>query len=149
MDALDIHETLFPLFEDAFPVASGRFTVRCVNHDDLPLRVDDALYAFFQAIEWDTDARESVMNVSEQEVFVCDQRVHELPERLAAGLHAHAIVQNTLLVDYTYDGNFLLPADLFDPRVFRLKSARTVGDFVRSLATKSRLNVPELLTYDG
>ncbi len=150
MEPLDIRDALFPLFEEAFPVESGCYTIDVVHGDEPPLRIDSGtLYAVFRVIEWDSDARDSVMSITEKEIVVCDQRVHELPERLAAGLRAHAIVQRTLLLDPPLRHGAYMADDFFDHKVFRLKSVRTVEDFVRSLATKSRLNVPELLGYEG
>ena len=138
---------ILAVFERVFPIAAGNVSVEFRAYEgSSPVVVDgDALRATIMLVVWDgSGPTRAVRDIKEQECVVCDQRVHELPERLEAGLQALAAVLERVFEDRPEGVDHLMPSDLFFPNVFRLKTARTVEDFTRALAMKSRLDVPTL-----
>lgn len=103
---------------------------------------EHALRVTVLLILWDEHSEERmVSSIKEQEVILSDQGVHTFPERLEAGLQAHAEVLRRLFEREDCDHERYLPNDLFFPEIFTLKTARTIEDFVRALSVKSRLDV--------
>ena len=143
MDTQPAPADALAVLERAFPMTCGQVTIELVRDDASPhVTSAGALRATVRVVNWDDDRRQTVRDILEQEILVCDQRVHELPERLDAGLQAHAIVLGALFATENADR---MPSNYFHHEVFRIKTARTVDDFVRALARKSRLDVPSLL----
>lgn len=150
MSEAPISQELRDLLRRVFPIKTRlvELDVVLAKHEDeyasdhAVILNEEVLRVILRLILWGEDRGERMVNcIKEQEIILSVQRIHEFPERLEAGLQAHAEVLMRLFEQDHALAESCMPADLFYPDVFLLKTARTVEDFVRALSVKSRLGV--------
>ncbi len=139
-NVLEVLARVFPITQDLVSLEL------CLYDGEGAVLIDkESLRIILRLIIWDeADGVRMIRDIKEQQVLVCHQRIHEFPERLEAGLQAHAEVLKVLFQDPPEEMSTYMPTDLLFPKVFALKSAQTVEDFIRALSVRSRLDIPTL-----
>ncbi len=128
---------------EVFPVVAGVASVEIVATNGRLTAVDrwGNLRVTLRLIYWNgpngTPDR-SIDNICEQEIVLAQEDMEGDITRYQAFVRGWALALGHYLVDMPGDW-FVMPADLFFPRVLRLKRPRTVNDFERALMAPSRL----------